>query len=115
MANPTPFQQGYLDCALWRRPDDAPAGAELHPDALARLLADAAEFEREHRALLDAANDAGYPDDSCGHDLWLTRNGHGAGFWDRGLGDVGERLTAAAEACGACDLYVGDDGFLYAT
>lgn len=23
-------------------------------------------------------------DDSIGYDLWLTRNGHGAGFWDRG-------------------------------
>lgn len=21
--------------------------------------------------------------DSMGHDLWLTRNGHGSGFWDR--------------------------------
>ena len=22
--------------------------------------------------------------EQLGHDLWLTRNGHGAGFWDRG-------------------------------
>ena len=21
--------------------------------------------------------------EQCGHDLWLTRQGHGAGFWDR--------------------------------
>ena len=24
-----------------------------------------------------------YPAEQVGHDLWLTRNGHGAGFWDR--------------------------------
>ena len=48
-----------------------------------------------------------------GHDFWLTRNRHGAGFWDRGLGDVGDRLTKAAHAFGESDLYVGDDGNLY--
>ena len=30
------------------------------------------------------------------HDYWLTRNRHGAGFWDRGLGDLGDRLTELA-------------------
>jgi len=41
-----------------------------------------------------------------GHDFWLTRNGHGAGFWDRGAGDVGDRLTVAAHAWGECHPYV---------
>jgi len=35
-----------------------------------------------------------------GHDLLLTRSGHGAGFWDRGLGDLGDRLSAAARVYG---------------
>jgi hypothetical protein len=48
-----------------------------------------------------------------GHDFWLTRNRHGAGFWDRGLGALGDRLTSAAHAYGEVDLYVGDDGRLY--
>lgn len=48
-----------------------------------------------------------------GHDFWLTREHHGAGFWDRGLGDVGDRLTDAAHSFGGCDLYVGDDGRIY--
>ena len=48
-----------------------------------------------------------------GHDFWLTRNGHGAGFWDRGLGDVGDRLTDIAHGFGECDLYAGDDGRVY--
>ena len=48
-----------------------------------------------------------------GHDYLLTCEGHGAGFWDRGMGDLGEELTKAAHAEGSLDLYPGDDGLLY--
>lgn len=51
--------------------------------------------------------------EAAGIDFWLTRNRHGAGFWDRGLGDLGKRLTDAANAFGECELYIGDDGKLY--
>jgi len=44
-----------------------------------------------------------------GHDLWLTRNGHGTGFWDRGLGDLGDRLSNAARTLGEADSWVHDD------
>ncbi len=50
--------------------------------------------------------------DSAGHDFWLTSAGHGAGFGDRGLGDVGHRLSKASKPY-AADLYVGDDRKLY--
>jgi hypothetical protein len=41
-----------------------------------------------------------------GHDLWLTRNGHGAGFWARGelARDLRDRLAAAAAALGEVDI-----------
>lgn len=49
------------------------------------------------------------------HDFWLTRCGHGAGFWD---GDWPEPaasiLDGAAKAFGNVDLYVGDDGQIHA-
>lgn len=46
-----------------------------------------------------------------GHDLWLTRNGHGAGFWDRPEvygkdmdgGNLADWLTAMAHAMGSHD------------
>ncbi|QRI45328.1 hypothetical protein SEA_ENNEA_94 [Gordonia phage Ennea] len=38
-----------------------------------------------------------------GHDYLLTRDGHGAGFWDRGLGDLGDYLTAIAKTMGEHD------------
>lgn len=44
-----------------------------------------------------------------GHDLALTRNGHGAGFWDRGLGVAGDVLTAWAESLGELNLFHGED------
>lgn len=50
----------------------------------------------------------------AGHDFWLTRNGHGAGFWD---GDWSEELEhALMEVCeGFHEVwsYQGDDGLMY--
>lgn len=47
-----------------------------------------------------------------GHDFYLTRNGHGAGFWDRGYGPAGDRLADAARIYGESDFYIGEDGNL---
>lgn len=57
--------------------------------------------------------DSGRTWDSFGHDFWLTRNGHGAGFWDRGLGALGDELSEAAKSMGSRDAYAGDDGLIY--
>ena len=35
-----------------------------------------------------------------GHDFYLTREHHGTGFWDRGLGDLGEYLTEQCQTYG---------------
>lgn len=95
---------------------------EGQPEALTRILADCARFEAENGEIIRAAIETGGvkfgPDfgalGRAGHDFWLTRNGHGAGFWD---GDWPEpfaaQLTAAAKAFGECNLYAGDDGRLY--
>ena len=50
-----------------------------------------------------------------GHDLWLTRNGHGAGFWDRDdclPEEARDRLTAAAKKYGEVYLSA-NDGAIY--
>lgn len=50
----------------------------------------------------------------AGHDFWLTRNGHGAGFWD---GDWPEPyadiLDKASKAMGEVYLFVNDDGKIH--
>lgn len=46
-----------------------------------------------------------------GHDFWLTRNRHGAGFWDRGAaGPAVDALVESAHAYGEQSLVIGDDG-----
>jgi hypothetical protein len=110
------FERGYVDCALWCGVADVSADVvhltegDLTDAALQRLVYDAAAFEAANRALLDLANEAGQDDDRSGHDFWLTRNRHGAGFWDRGLGEIGKQLTDVAHAAGECALYLNDDG-----
>ena len=55
--------------------------------------------------------DYGY--EQAGHDLFLTREGHGTGFWDRGLGHYGDVFTKYCEEINVCDPYVGDDNLIY--
>jgi hypothetical protein len=57
---------------------------------------DLALLPREYGSHPDAGSNAA----AAGHDFALTRNHHGAGFWDRGLGELGDRLTTAAHAFG---------------
>lgn len=72
--------------------------------------------EQVQSFVTDNATDLhGIDDEQVGHDFVLTRNGHGAGFWDRGHGERGDRLTAACKPYGELDAYVGDDGRVYLT
>jgi len=78
-------------------------------DFVTRAIKDCAIFETAHDREIDSA----YM--SAGHDFWLTRNGHGAGFWDGDWPkDEGERMTATSKAFGETNVYVGDDGLIYA-
>lgn len=123
------FVNGYTECALWSSTDgsgeplDRPDGGyDLAPETIERFETDSRAFVAANAADLDAyAVRRSYQPSQgsvmahAGHDLWLSRNGHGTGFWDRSLGELGDRLTEAAHAMGTCDLYVGDDGLIYAT
>lgn len=51
--------------------------------------------------------------DMVGHDFYMTRNGHGVGFWDRGLGEPGKWLTGMAKPFGESRLHVGTDNLVY--
>jgi hypothetical protein len=77
-----------------------------------------AEAKIDCRSFMNALDEHGvqYEDLDPGMfatDFWLTRNHHGAGFWDRGLGDLGDVLTAFAHLEGERDTYLGDDGYAY--
>jgi hypothetical protein len=106
----------YARAALWASTDDngSPLDDEhstddIAPDTLAAMRRDCAAFVQANAALLGAL-EAG----QAGHDFWLTRNGCGVGFGDRGLGAVGDALTKACKAYGEVHLYVGDDNQIHA-
>lgn len=108
------FTLAYIDCALEFSVDsEGEPLSEFHGiDNIAKscfdiMIADCARFQVENKLMLAASGlDAGQQ----GEDFWMTRNHHGEfGFWDRGLGQVGDILTAAAHSFGEVALYVDDD------
>lgn len=114
------FQRAFLETALWSSTDESDdSGGEpldknysisdFAPETLASLLKDCDDFSEANAELLARAGD----DEQNGHDFWLTRNGHGAGFWGRGYGAVGDKLSDACKPYGTVDLYVGDDGMIH--
>lgn len=121
----TEFARAYIECALWSSMDNATEqggepldanydASDIAPETLTRMLEDCATFQHANRALLDEFETLTGRDTSyAGHDFWLTRNHHGAGFWDRGAGAIGKALTQASHAFGEFDLYIGDDGQIH--
>ena len=111
-----------LQTLIWSEPHLC--GARVSQELQERLLADWEAFAEQADAIgFDAWEHRVGPmsgllgDEACyaAHDWVLTRNGHGAGFWD---GDwaapFGEQLTALCKAQGEIEAYVGDDGLVYA-
>lgn len=109
------FTSAYIEAALWSSVDDNDQPLDknyglynIAPQTLSCMIADCERFQRENaEALLERGDEQG------GHDFWLTRNGHGAGFWDGDWPEHGDELTKAAKAFGEVDLYVGDDKRIY--
>ena len=132
--------KSYLVCALWSSTDNSDesggepfdANYDLSDIAFSSLLS----LRREFGDFVKYASGESFPDETenllekyCAemgknewsaieqfaHDFWLTRNGHGAGFWDRGLGKLGNELSEMAKTYGTSDVYLGDDGKIYFT
>lgn len=127
---PQAFFDAYVQTALWSSNDESDESggapldlnygpADIDGATLDKMLSDCDTFWLANMEALQCEGVAYGPDfdqdGRAGHDFWLTRNGHGAGFWD---GDWPEpqaaALTAAAHAFGPVDLYVGEDGKIYA-
>lgn len=129
------FFRSYVGTALATTPNETNADGEyldsnadisdISPETLESMLQDCAAFYFKNMGYIHCdgaplANDIDGPIGAreaamAGHDFWLTRCGHGAGFWD---GDWPEpaatALDEASKEFGNVDLYVGDDGQIYA-
>lgn len=111
------FEQGYVEAIFFTADEELQGAsfAELSADALAQIKEDCLDFNLTADAWLHKAygHRDTYTSHQAGVDFWFTRNHHGAGFWDRGLGEAGNKLTELSHPYGSCDLYRGDDGQLY--
>lgn len=76
------------------------------------------DFISENYEILDEIQineDISISEEQIGHDLFLTTQGHGVGFWDRGYGYNGELLTKECKKFfdDSMYAYAGDDGKIY--
>ena len=107
------FTMSYMETALWAETDDddQPLDSgeyELAPETLEKMVEDCRLFQEKWGHLISGR------EAEAGHDFWLTRRGHGAGFWDGDWPEgVETGLTNACKWFGNVDLYVGDDGLIY--
>ena len=110
------FIAQYIETMLWSTCDhrgmplDRKHGPKhIAPETLSKIEQDCNKFQADNIADLE-----GLDPETVAHNFWLTRNGHGAGFWD---GDfekgLGERLTVASHIFGESYPYIGDDGMIY--
>ncbi|KFG99061.1 hypothetical protein GQ56_0100970 [Burkholderia paludis] len=122
------FLTGYEEAALWSsidtiKNDDGEEeavhledGYELHYETKTKFREDCKDFcdfaEPQLRRAIDCT---GYGAVQAGHDFWLTRAGHGAGYWDRSQlpRDLRDQLSDAARQAGNRELYIGDDGLIH--
>lgn len=110
-------EQGESTLESWDEVYDVDDFAPGQRDQMRKFLA---QFMADNLAdLVSTGHVAGQANDigrlhQIGHDYVLTTGGHGAGFWDRGHGEAGERLS---EVCRAerqeWGLYVDDEGKLH--
>ena len=118
------FFDAYVTAALWLSNDElddsggAPldqnySASDLSASTRAEMRGDCARFQKKAKPLLRKAYATGYDKAQAGQDFWLSRNGHGAGFFTRNLGEVGDELQDVADEFGGFRLYVGDDGKIH--
>ncbi len=117
-----PVLYQYLRTALWSSNDEStPEGGDpmddnydvddFAPEAVQLAQQMILKFQKAAGKLLD-----GLDMTRVAHDLWLTQNSHGAGFWDGDYEDppgLGDKLTEIAKKLGPVHPYVGDDGVIY--
>lgn len=105
------FTDGYITCALWcgsgdEEDQDALDDTEISLESFDTLskqgiISDCTKFMTDNHKLLK-----GLSMSQSGHDFWLTRNHHGTGFWDRGLGEIGDKLTTESFNYSALNAFI---------
>ena len=122
LAHMDEFTQGFIEAAIFTechagRPELEHADSnDISAESIVRIAYDCAAWQVANTELLEEAYTRNYDETQAGRDYWLTRNGHGAGFWSRDEltkhDDLGDKLTNAA-GLSEVTVYLGDDGQLH--
>ena len=106
----------YVEALLWSSYDEADELTGGHSDEFTkRRDEDCAAFLARASKILERYESEA-DDSQIGHDFALTRNGHGAGFWDRPqiYGEKAAKLLSKlSKRFGEVEVYTGDDGKIY--
>jgi hypothetical protein len=123
-----PFTRAYIEAALWSTNDESDESggepldanytvSDIAPSTMVAIVHDCLDFQKRFGALIE---DDESPEIEkwgrwklAGHDFWLTRNDHGAGFGDGNFPKHDAELRKAARSYGNVDLYV-SDGVIHA-
>lgn len=116
----------YVETALWSSMDDTNESGgdpldynysieDIDSSCLDQMKKDCESFYNENKS--DIGENKRYVE-LAGYHFWLTRNGHGSGFWDGdwdkdGDDTRGDRLTEACKKYKQVDLYIGDDDLIH--
>lgn len=109
----TEMVQSYAETALWSSTDESrdDGGDPLDDNysiddidnaAFAEMVSECESFRDCQAGLL-----ADVSPSEAGHNFWLSRNGHGAGFFDSGA-EHADALQKATKPYGSVNLYVHD-------
>jgi hypothetical protein len=114
------FMHGYVEGMLATNTDDNSVPfdrtysvEDIEHKSLMDMLEDCKEFESVNESDLDSAEEAGVSEYKLGLLFCYSRNRHGTGFWDEGLGDIGTKLHDAAKKFGEYNLILGGDDKIY--
>ena len=105
--------KGYLACAMFAETTDDEQIDDVSDAFKDRAVLDVNTFVAsiDPKDLEQALSEQDAS--QIGHDFWLTRQGHGAGFWDGDYSEeLGKRLTAKAKAMGEIYHYCNDENLL---
>lgn len=113
------FTRSYIAALLWSSQDEEiPNWDSLEPsaDLIERAYHECKAFRYRADCYISAAIENGtapsHDSDEwgyAGHDFALTRNGHGAGFWDGDWPEYGDILSKISNSFGEIDVYAKGD------
>lgn len=114
------YYSDYFEAMFWADIDDREDleydgyldFSSIDLDSAVKQIEDLDKFFQSAESILEWTE---YTDAQAQHDFYLTRCGHGAGFWDGDhcSSEMGQVLTTMAQSFGPVDIVVSSDGVIY--